>query len=283
MRTGMLVNNIALAFEAACMAELQAIKPGNVHAFADGHGMVLADFVTSAKVAAEVIALPDLSVGRRISKAIVATWAAVDCNTNLGILLLAAPLIEAALKQKTLSDVLADLTQDDAAEAFAAINQANPAGLGDSARYDVKNSLQCTLLQAMQEAATRDKIAYQYANNYVDVLEFGLPLYRQALSRWQNAAWATTALYLGFLAQFPDSHIVRKYGLNAAEEVQSQAETHRAALLGRDNPKTYLGELLRFDKELKSQKINPGTSADLTVATLLAAALKKLDNCDHIV
>jgi len=257
------------------MAELQANKPGNVHAFSDGHGMVLADFVASAKAAAVVIALPDLSVGQRIKQAIDATWDAVNCNTNLGIVLLAAPLIEAAVKEKPLADVLADLTQDDATEAFAAIVKASPAGLGDSDMYDVKTPPQCTLLQAMREAAPRDKIAYQYANNYPDVLELGIPLYRQVLTRWQNSAWATTEVYLAFLAKCPDSHVVRKYGLSVAEGVQKKAEIHHEALLGCDNPKTFLGELLRFDQALKNQHINPGTSADLTVATLLAECLKQ--------
>jgi triphosphoribosyl-dephospho-CoA synthase len=56
--------------------------------------------------------------------------------------------------------------------------------------------------------------------------------------------------------------------------VQEQAMTHLAALQGCANPKTYLGELLKFDADLKQRKINPGTSADLTVATLLAIELK---------
>ena len=33
-------------------------------------------------------------------------------------------------------------------------------------------------------------------------------------------------------------------------------------------------DLLKFDAELKAAGINPGTSADLTVATLFAAALQ---------
>jgi len=267
------VNNFAQVFESACLAELQAIKPGNVHVFADGHGMVVEDFIVSAKAAAVVIVLPELSVGQRIRRAVEATWAAVGCNTNLGIVLLAAPLIEAALKQKPITAVLADLTQDDALEVFAAIVQANPAGLGESAQHDVKVSPHCTLLQAMMEAAQRDKIAYQFANNYADIFDFGLPLYRQALERWQNPEWATTALYLGFLTQFPDSHLVRKFGLGVAEAVQQKAEIHNSVLLQCDNPKNTLGKLLRFDKELKSQHINPGTSADLTVATLLVEGL----------
>ncbi|MEY4929079.1 MAG: hypothetical protein RL279_818, partial [Pseudomonadota bacterium] len=36
------------AYRNACLAELQAIKPGNVHVFADGHGMTVHDFIKSA-------------------------------------------------------------------------------------------------------------------------------------------------------------------------------------------------------------------------------------------
>ena len=36
----------------ACMAELTALKPGNVHLFADGHGMLVQDFIKSAEVSA---------------------------------------------------------------------------------------------------------------------------------------------------------------------------------------------------------------------------------------
>jgi triphosphoribosyl-dephospho-CoA synthase len=41
-----------------------------------------------------------------------------------------------------------------------------------------------------------------------------------------------------------------------------------------DNPKTCLRDLLKFDAELKEEGLNPGTSADLTVATLLAVSLQ---------
>ena len=37
------------AYYNACMAEIQALKPGNVHMFADGHGMTVQDFITDRK------------------------------------------------------------------------------------------------------------------------------------------------------------------------------------------------------------------------------------------
>ena len=87
---------IAAAFKAACLDELDAPKPGNVHAFADGHRMTAAQFEASAAAAAAPIAQAGARVGVRIEAAVVATFAAVGVNTNLGIILLCAPLAAAA-------------------------------------------------------------------------------------------------------------------------------------------------------------------------------------------
>ena len=45
---GLLADAIADAYRAACLDELRAPKPGNVHDFADGHGMTVGDFETAA-------------------------------------------------------------------------------------------------------------------------------------------------------------------------------------------------------------------------------------------
>lgn len=274
-----LSQTLAAAFKTACLAELETLKPGNVHIFADGHGMVVDDFVRSAEAASAVIAQPGLSVGQRILSAVDATWDAVGCNTNLGIVLLCAPLIQAAEQsgeaglRANLEEVLKGLSVDDAALAYRAIVRATPAGLGQSERHDVHQPPQVTLLHAMQEAQDRDRIARQYAHGYADVFEFGIPRYRQTLARWEWSAWAATAVYLGFLARFPDSHIARKYGDALAADVQRQAQTHEQAFLTQENPRNYLRELLDFDTDLKARGLNPGTSADLTVVTLLAVEL----------
>ena len=89
-------NVIAEAYIAACRLEVRTLKPGNVHIFADGHRMTVADFDHSANASAPFIADPALSVGDRILNAVEATFAAVATNTNLGIVLLCAPLAAAA-------------------------------------------------------------------------------------------------------------------------------------------------------------------------------------------
>jgi triphosphoribosyl-dephospho-CoA synthase len=91
-----LEDRVASAYIEACLAELDAPKPGNVHRFAPGHRMVVADFVRSAEASAAPIALREARVGARVRAAVDATLRAVGQNTNLGIILLCAPLAAAA-------------------------------------------------------------------------------------------------------------------------------------------------------------------------------------------
>ncbi len=264
---------LADAFKAACIAELEAIKPGNVHIFSDGHGMTVQDFVLSADAASQVIAQPDLSLGERILSSVEATQKVVGCNTNLGVILLCAPLIHAALQPTSdsliekVSGVLSGTNVDDAELVFAAIRLANPAGLGEVAQYDVHKPAGCTLLHAMQAAAPYDMIAQQYRNGFADVAN-GLARYQHILMQWQRPAWSVTAVHLHFMAGFLDSHVARKYGETIARLLQQEAVAHEAAFLKMYNPKNYQAALLTFDEALKKRGLNPGTSADLTVATL---------------
>ena len=269
------LSDIAFIYRDACIEELSAVKPGNVHMFADGHGMVVQDFIKSADASSQVIATPFLSVGERILNAVKATWDAVVCNTNLGIVLLAAPMMQAAyskdgLSQDNLQAVLRNLTVDDAVKAYQAISLATPAGLGEVQQYDVRQTPQITLLEAMQAAADRDLIAQQYANGYQEIFNFGVTTYQHYLAKWEQSAWAVTAIYLAFLAEFEDSHIVRKYGGIVAKEIQQEAKNHFQTFTSQENPKLYQATLLVWDADLKKRGINPGTSADLTVTTILA-------------
>lgn len=268
-------SQLANAYQQACLAEIEAMKPGNVHIFADGHGMVVNDFILSAQASAPWIAKLEFSLGERIFYAVEATWKAVGCNTNLGIILLCAPIIHAELHsrqatlQARLAEVLSNTTLQDAQWAFKAIRLARPAGLGASEQHDVNHDANCTLLEAMQAAASKDSIAQQYSQHFQDIFTLGLTHYQAQLARWQRPAWATTALYLKWMATFQDSHVLRKLGIDAAANLQREAKEHLAALDALDNPKLYLPQLIQYDQQLKSLHVNPGTSADLTVATLL--------------
>lgn len=269
----------AKAYKAACIAELQALKPGNVHLFADGHGMTIHDFIKSADASAAVIAQVDLTLGQRIYQALKATNDAVGMNTNLGVILLCAPLVQVALHGDTsltlrqnLEQLLTETTLADARQVSKAIVLANPAGLGEANVHDVRVAPQVNLLELMSSAQHKDRIAWQYTHMFAD-LALGIETYASALDQWQNAAWATTALYLALLARYPDTHIVRKYGITLAENISAEAQQIEKQFRSAENPKTIQKALMDWDASLKARGINPGTSADLTVASLLAYVL----------
>lgn len=272
---------IAAAFQAACRDELDAPKPGNVHVFASGHRMTAAEFIRSAEAAAGPLSLPGARVGSRILGAVEATLAAVGTNTNLGIILLCAPLGAAAEAEShelraALAGVLDSLDVQDAELAFRAIARAAPAGLGRAARHDVFEPAMVTLKAAMAEAAHRDRVARQYACAFADVFERGEPVLTAALARFADRRWAALAVYLEFLHAFPDSHIVRKHGAETAAKTTRAALGFHTRLQSGEGPDALLPDLMKWDAWLKAQGINPGTSADLTVATLFAHRLRTI-------
>ena len=231
--------------------------------------MEAAHFLTSADVSAGPISAAGASVGARILTAVEASFAAVGMNTNLGIVLLCAPLAAAAERRGdlhlTLADVLAGLDREDAAHVFRAIALASPGGLGDAARYDVRKPADIDLMEAMREAAPRDRIAYQYASNFDDIFVTGFASLEEAKEAEINPPLRAVNVYLSFLSRFPDTHIFRKFGADAAAAVQQEAG--EILPLFKARPHDCLTELLAFDARLKARGLNPGTSADLTVAT----------------
>jgi triphosphoribosyl-dephospho-CoA synthase len=271
---------IAKDFLIACRDELVALKPGNVHVFGDGHGMTVDDFMRSAEAAAPEIARPGASLGERVLGAVRATREAVGQNTNLGILLLCAPLAMAGerdgLLHRNLRDVLAESTVQDADLVFQGIVLASPAGLGEVAQHDVRSPATVTLKEAMREAADRDSIARLYAEDFAPLFHRALPAFYRTLQRRQSKSWAVADCYLRWLALWPDSHIVRKYGHHPASAVQGKARLLSEAMERVRNIETVLPQLRDWDSELKSLNLNPGTSADLTVATVFAWQLRSL-------
>jgi len=266
--------DLAAAYRNACTAELRALKPGNVHDFADGHGGTVEDFEISARVSAPALARRGARIGGRILGAIEATHAHVGWNTNLGIVLLCAPLAAAAERGGPLRQALAagleGLSVADAADAFAAIRLASPGGLGRSDEHDVVAPPTVDLRTAMAAAAGRDRIARAYVTDFEEVFEIGLPALADAGERGLDERYCATAVHMAFLAHAPDTHIARKFGQDRAAAVRIRAaEVLRQVPLG---PLAH-EPLLAFDAELKKGGLNPGTTADFTVATLFTASI----------
>ena len=264
------------------ITEVNALKPGNVSSISDGHDMTVADFVKSAELTSPILCDSSLSVGERVLASVRATFSEVGCNTNLGMLILFAPLIRAAelgvsTLQSNLVIVLQQLDDKDAACIFKAISHANPGGLGESQKYDVNKKLEdnVTLQMAMAEAKDRDLIAKQYVTDFVDIFSQGFRHIEDFALRWNSVQWATVACYMGFMAEFPDSHIRRKFGQEVAEQIKINAAPIATAFRNEDSPEEATEMLIKFDKALKRKGVNPGTSADLTAASLLVYHLGK--------
>ena len=272
-------DDVAAAFRAACHDEIAALKPGNVHIHAPGNGMDVDHFERAAEAAAPWMATACIGLGARIRHAVEASMAAAGCNTNLGIVLLCAPLASAALSDQpgTLEArtvaILARTTREDAVEAYAAIRLANPGGLGHSPEQDVSGPPSVTLVQAMGLAAERDRIAYAYVTGLEEVFRLGLPTLALARESTGDPTSAITALHLALLAQHIDSHIARKHGVPAALAVMREAALLLPMMQRPPTPAT-TAALLAFDRSLKQRGLNPGTTADFVVATLFAARLE---------
>ncbi|MGD9857664.1 MAG: triphosphoribosyl-dephospho-CoA synthase [Planctomycetaceae bacterium] len=263
---------------AACVWEASAHKPGNVHPGASFADVRFEDFVRSADVTAPVLAeTAELGVGRAIREAVSVTRRAVGRNTNLGIILLIAPL--AAVPQSLtlaagIEDVLASLTVEDARCCYEAIREARPGGLGRAAQQDVADPPSVTLREAMRQASDRDRIAAQYVNGFADVLQRGLPILESAGWHERDGVADETAiirLHLRLMSELPDTLIARKCGPATAQESALRAQ--RVLDAGWPDADAGRQELVKLDHWLRGDghRRNPGTTADLVAAILFAA------------
>ena len=282
-------------FLRACELDVAVRKPGNVSGASAGHGMQAALFIASAQAAAGPLFKAGARVGERIEAAVNATWAVTGCNTNLGILLLCAPIALAmerwpdatapAALRAAIEAVLADLDLSDAQAAYRAIARAHPGGLGTAPSEDVHELPSVDLRAAMVLAAHRDSIARQYRDGYADLFDLGLMAIGPgfALTATPSIGQPDTRtvamvqrLYLTFLSCFADSHIVRIHGEAVAHIVMTAAQAWQARARRRAHLDGELDADPKFaawDASLKAARINPGTTADLTVAALLIAGL----------
>lgn len=265
---------VASLVQAACVLEASAPKPGNVCPGRDFPDTSFPDFVLSALAIGPAFRdAATARVGRTIRRALEDTRRLVRPNTNLGLVLLLAPLARAAatgagpLRQR-LACVLDALTLDDARDAYAAIRGAAPGGLGGAPAEDVAREPTVGLREAMRLAAGRDSIAREYATHYD--LTFGTVVPALVRARARGLGWLGAAVeaHLETLAAVPDTLIARKLGGDAARQASARA----AAVLQEPEP-LQAAALAVLDRWLRADgnRRNPGTTADLVGAGLFVA------------
>jgi triphosphoribosyl-dephospho-CoA synthase len=256
----------------ACIWEATARKPGNVHRFLDFDDTEYVDFLSSAAAIAPVLAdAAGRGVGATVLEAVQRTRQVARANTNLGIILLLAPLAKVESwpdGRSGVAAVLNALTIDDAALAYQAIVLSGAGGLGQAPEQDVHGVPSVTLREAMVLAADRDFIARQYVTGFAGVFDHGAPAILTGIDRTGCLEGGIVNAQLHLMSCFPDTLIARKCGPAEADEAARRA----AAVVAAGWPGTARGRaaLDSLDAWLRAEghQRNPGMTADLIAASL---------------
>lgn len=279
--------------------ECSAPKLGNVfpgHPFED---MTHDSFLDAAKAIGECVdrIYPGINnehnaaPGDAILQCTQAMLQSASCNTSLGTILLAIPLIESFARvlrttnqhrssleewQNLLAkEILQKLTAQDSVHVYEAIRICNPGGLGSKPEMDVASSPPARLLDAMAFASHYDDVALQYVSRFELCFDLSKKLSMYA-SSGKNATIleSITLLQLELLAERPDSLIARKGGNELAEQVRKKAHQVFTLYVGQStnwlNAWQELDDWMRSLRDSQGKRLaNPGTHADLIAAAIL--------------
>lgn len=266
-------------------------KPGNVHRTRDYDDMVFEDFIISGIVIGDTIreACSDVDVenpklGKYILQAVRETDRWIKNNTNLGIIMMITPIAVAAAISNSFDEIqdnvkllMKNTSVDDACDLYDAINIADAGGMGEEDEYDVasdsaKQDLRddgLTMYDVLKISATKDMLGREMTSGMPFIFEKGYPTYHKLVQeKTQNEACVLT--FLEILSQVPDTLISRKYDEDEALKVSMMT---RDLLKMRDSS-DFEKQIKDFDDYLYKNKYNPGTTADLTAASIFVSYLK---------
>jgi triphosphoribosyl-dephospho-CoA synthase len=274
-------------------------KPGNVHRTQDFDDMVFEDFLISGVVIGDLMkkvaergdryrrddSLHEIRLGEIIKEAVLETDKWIGNNTNLGIVLLLAPLCASAGMSRNLNElrnnvgrIMEATTSQDAINFYDAINTADAGGMGEQEELDVADSEardkiikeNINMYKVLQMSSKWDLLSYELTNRMPITFGIGFPTFRATKMEY-GINKATVQTFLTILSKKQDTLISRKYGDDMAKLVSADADSilQSGGIL---NPQ---GELLlrEFDKQLLRNKLNPGTTADITAASIMVAYL----------
>lgn len=210
-------------------------------------------------------------------------------NVHLGIILLFSPLAAAAgsvMKKgvidlgelrRSLDEVISGATPLDSVNIYRAIDEAmSEENLGSVDQLDVKDTSsldrildeELTPLDIFKECQTRDAICDEWVTGFEVTFTEGHPFLRKRLDEGAKINEATVDTFLKILSEHPDSLIQRKKGTRDSVEVSEKAKDIIQA--GGASTETGMKMIQKLDDELREENgsLNPGTTADITAASL---------------
>ena len=244
------------------------------------------------------ISLSRVGVGGLIKKCVDETrkWHSGG-NTNLGIVTLLVPLTVGAgiFKVKNVKfnvdifrgyveKVCKATTVKDAVDFYEAVELAKTGGLGkiqhekapDVTSKTAKEEIfqkEITLYRVMKTCSKWDTICKEWVTRMKITFKTGYPTIKKVYMETKNFNLAITQCFLTILAQHPDSLIARKNGLDVAKKVSEEAKK----ILKVGGTLTSKGRKMAEELDLKlrtpDNRLNPGTTADLTVSSTMVCLL----------
>ena len=269
------LDDLKSAYLFSCKKDIELIKPGNVNLLSSHKDTKAQDYLDSAILSSKELFNQNYSLGKRILESVNVTRSQVNVNTNLGIILLCAPVIQSYIDfnnldlREGIKKTLSTTSIKDTHDLCAAINISSPGGLGDSDMYDTASYPNASIKQIMDYSQEYDRISYQYSHNFSDIFDFIIPKLEFLNQRYESLDTSLSLLFIEILAKIPDSHISRKFGDKIAKKTSNNAHD-LLKILDREHDPDYLAKALNnLDYEYKKKGINPGTTADLLVASLM--------------
>ena len=269
------LDDLKSAYLFSCKKDIELIKPGNVNLLSSHKDTKAQDYLDSAILSSKELFNQNYSLGKRILESVNVTRSQVNVNTNLGIILLCAPVIQSYIDfnlldlREGIKKTLATKSIKDIHDLCAAINISSPGGLGDRDMYDTASYPNASIKEIMDYSQEYDRISYQYSHNFSDIFDFIIPKLEFLNQRYESLDTSLSLLFIEILAKIPDSHISRKFGDKIAKKTSNNAHD-LLKILDREYDPDYLAKALNnLDYEYKKKGINPGTTADLLVASLM--------------
>jgi triphosphoribosyl-dephospho-CoA synthase len=302
--------HISHCLELAMLLEVSAAKPGNVTFAAGFEGTRVEHFLASAMAAApwfEEAAKRGIAVqDKKLSVCDVGMgWIMKECaadinvwqkggNTLLGTVMLLVPMAVAVgmtpigenfsfdltRLRENLKLAVESTTAEDAVYLYEAIDIAKPSGLNEASDLDVNDPASkerllrenVSLFEVFKIAAGYDDICSEWVRNYPITFDLAYP-YLQAQLERGDLNTAVVHSFLKILSEHPDTFIARKAGVEKARQVSLDAK--RALELGGLETQDGKKSIFELDRRLRKSgnRLNPGTTADLTAAALALCTL----------
>lgn len=257
-------------------------KPGNVDRCHDYPDTSYEDFVASAigvhPVLRKAAADPSSGVGELIRMAVEESsrWHEGG-NTHFGAFILLIPLVMAAGRcvsvdglQDEVNKLVRETTVEDAVQLYRAF-QATEVHVGAVVDLSVRDPHSIdklkeegrTLYDVLSISSKYDLISQEFVHGFENSFECARIISELRAEKKLNDA--IVLAYMGLMARQPDTFIATKHSTEKAVEV-----SERAAQIVSENSMSSIAE---FDQELIYEGINPGSTADIIIASLFIALL----------